>query len=449
MLDHTSLYRTAAFSIARCFKAVCPSATLVGPQFFRDRVAYDFILPKGERQSWNETALPGLERSVADFAKQARSVNLLTMIPKVAIQYLAEHDCASRGEAVGGDEGLVSIACEQAFVDVVDGPLFEKPFVVSLLSIESIEDVLRITAVPAFDRKQLKAWRKGAKTIEKKDHRRLGPEYARGSGSLALGPKGCGLKESLYSYWRERHPNIVTSPAFVKEAELKPYWRLGRNWSKDLLTEVWGEPYRFLSDGFFLRALYGQSHRSSEWRTIFLEQPPDRLDGWHDLLSFTQDQTTSVIERDSLVSEIISSLQFITETIKMVGLDYCIALSSKRTGRSKWNRGVDALKQGAKEVGIPIDSEGSIARDTVLDSVYPGKGPRMAILLKDPAGRTFEGPFVGVDIHLAECFNLWCRQTQEPAVVVYSCFGSVERYMSILLENGLTGWLTPFRAGKE
>jgi threonyl-tRNA synthetase len=146
-------------------------------------------------------------------------------------------------------------------------------------------------------------------------------------------------------------------------------------------------------------------------------------------------------------AELVRTLRFVLDLLRDYGLnDFYLELSTKPAGKAvgsdeDWDVATEALRRTALEMGL----------DLVMDegggAFY---GPKISVQAKDAIGRTWQMSTVQLDFQLPARFGLEYvgadNARHRPIMIHRALFGSVERFMAVLIEHyagALPTWLCP------
>jgi len=161
----------------------------------------------------------------------------------------------------------------------------------------------------------------------------------------------------------------------------------------------------------------------------------------------TQDDAHIFCTRESMVEELVRTMHFVLDLLRDFGLnDFYLELSTKPPGKAvgsdaEWEEATEALRSTAAEMGL----------DVVMDegggAFY---GPKISVQARDAIGRTWQMSTVQLDFQLPERFGLEYigadNGRHRPIMIHRALFGSVERFMAVLIEHyagALPTWLSP------
>jgi threonyl-tRNA synthetase len=161
----------------------------------------------------------------------------------------------------------------------------------------------------------------------------------------------------------------------------------------------------------------------------------------------TQDDAHIFCTREQMDGELVRTLRFVLDLLRDYGLnDFYLELSTKPAGKAvgsddEWEAATEALRTTGLEMGL----------DLVMDegggAFY---GPKISVQAKDAIGRTWQMSTVQLDFQLPQRFGLEYvgadNARHRPIMIHRALFGSVERFMAVLIEHyagALPTWLCP------
>ena len=148
-----------------------------------------------------------------------------------------------------------------------------------------------------------------------------------------------------------------------------------------------------------------------------------------------------------MAGELASVLDFVLDLLRDFGLDdFYLELSTRPAGKAvgteeEWEEATEALRAlgEAKGLELVIDEGGG--------AFY---GPKISVQTRDAIGRTWQMSTIQLDFQLPVRFGLEYvgsdNARHRPVMIHRALFGSVERFMAILIEHyagALPTWLMP------
>jgi threonyl-tRNA synthetase len=186
--------------------------------------------------------------------------------------------------------------------------------------------------------------------------------------------------------------------------------------------------------------------RLAEFGQVHRNESSGALHGLFRLRQFTQDDGHIFCLEEHVLGEVAAFCRSLQVFYRDFGFeDAQIAFSSRpaqREGSDEvWDRAEAVLLEAAKRVGLEC-------------RMQPGQGafygPKLEFILKDRAGREWQCGTIQLDFVLPERFDISYVDSggakRRPVMLHRAIFGSVERFLGILLEHhqgSLPAWLAP------
>src|SRR5450755_1732651 len=299
------------------------------------------------------------------------------------------------------------------------------------------EMLQRIYGTAWATEKQLKEYLTRLEEAEKRDHRRIGKELdlfhlqEEAPGAVFWHPKGWALFQQLIAYMRRRQSEAgfqeVNTPE-VMDREL---------WVKSGHIEAFKQGLRSYRELPLRLAEFGKVHRY---------EPSGALHGLMRVRAFTQDDAHIFCTPDQITAEAVNVTELILSIYRDFGFsDVRIKFSdrpAKRVGSDDvWDKAEAALRQASEAARI----------ETTLN---PGEGafygPKLEFVLRDAIGRDWQCGTLQVDfnlpVRLGASYVGEDSQKHTPVMLHRAMFGSLERFVGILIEHHagrLPTWLAP------
>lgn len=299
---------------------------------------------------------------------------------------------------------------------------------------------------------------------KKRDHRKLGKELAlfslmeEGPGFPFMLPKGMVVKNQLLKYWREVHDRAdyveVETPIILN----RKLWETSGHWfhykdnmytllidEEDYAIKPMNCPGGMLVYKTELRSYKDFPMRVGEIGRVHRHELSGALHGLMRVRAFTQDDAHIFMLPEQIKDEIINVVNLIDEVYKTFGFSYHVELSTrpeKSMGSLEdWAHAESSLQSALEELGIQY-------------KLNPGDGafygPKIDFHLRDSIGRTWQCGTIQLDMQLPQRFELTYigkdGEKHQPIVIHRVAFGSVERFLGILIEEfagKFPTWLSP------
>ena len=218
-------------------------------------------------------------------------------------------------------------------------------------------------------------------------------------------------------------------------------------------------------EGFLLKPMncphhikiFASEHRSyrdlpvrlAEFGTVYRWEQSGELGGMTRVRGFTQDDAHLFCTEDQVEEEILGCLGLVRKVLKTLGMDdYRVRVSLRDPDSDKyvgdpanWDKAEESLRRAAGTLDVPFTEEPGEA------AFY---GPKIDFVVKDVIGREWQLGTVQVDYNLPERFDLSYigadNQAHRPVMVHRAPFGSMERFVGVLIEHfagKFPTWLAP------
>ena len=190
--------------------------------------------------------------------------------------------------------------------------------------------------------------------------------------------------------------------------------------------------------------------RYAEFGTVYRYEQSGELHGLTRVRGFTQDDAHIFCSEDQLDKEFKNVIDLTLYVFNHLGLnDFSAQISlrdpensEKYIGDKKaWEKSENAILKAAKEKNLNYNIKYGEA------AFY---GPKLDFMVNDALGREWQLGTIQVDYNLPERFDLTYKGkdnlSHRPVMIHRAPFGSLERFVAILLENtagNLPLWLTP------
>ena len=189
--------------------------------------------------------------------------------------------------------------------------------------------------------------------------------------------------------------------------------------------------------------------RLAEFGTVYRYEQTCELSGMTRVRGFTQDDAHLFITPEQIEAELGANLDLVLFVLTSLGLtDYRVRIGLREPGADKyvgnpdnWARAEQTLVEVVKSRGMNYSAEPGEA------AFY---GPKVDFVVRDCIGREWQLGTVQLDYNLPERFGLEYvgadNKTHRPVMIHRAPFGSMERFMGILIEHfagAFPLWLAP------
>jgi threonyl-tRNA synthetase len=191
----------------------------------------------------------------------------------------------------------------------------------------------------------------------------------------------------------------------------------------------------------------------AEFGTVYRYEQSGELHGLTRVRSFTQDDAHLFCRQDQLRDEFKNIIDLIIYIFKILNFNDYTAQVSLRDPDNKQNYiGSDENWERAERDIIEAAAEKKL-ETTVVTGEAAFYGPKLDFMVKDAIGRKWQLGTIQVDYNLPERFDLTYNgsdnQKHRPVMIHRTIFGSMERFVAVLIENTAGKfplWLAPEKA---
>lgn len=384
-------------------------------------------------------------------------------------------------------DGTISLYTQGGFTDLCRGPHLpstEPIKAIKLLTVagaywrgnEKNKMLTRIYGVTYPKQKMLDDYLAFLEEAKRRDHRRIGRELELFTFSPKVGmglplwmPRGAELRQNLINFMtkvlKKRGYTMVATPHIGDVSLYKTsghYEKYGKDSFQPMSTPQEGEQ-------FMLKPMNCPHHceifnatpksykdlplKMAEFGTVYRYEQSGELHGLTRVRSFTQDDAHHFCRPDQLKDEFKSIIDLVQFIFKAVNFSEFTAQISLRDPEDKSKYiGSDENWEKAERAIIEAASEKKL-----VTTVVPGEaafyGPKLDFMVKDAIGRKWQLGTIQVDYNLPERFDLTYNgsdnQKHRPVMIHRAIFGSLERFIAVLIENTAGKfplWLAPEKA---
>jgi threonyl-tRNA synthetase len=328
------------------------------------------------------------------------------------------------------------------------------------------EQLQRIYGTAWSNKKELKAHLNMLEEAEKRDHRRLGKELGlfhfddNAPGSVFWHNKGWILFQQLLEYMRHQQQEEGYEEVNTPDLMDRSLWETSGHWQnyrdhmyttqtldkRTLALKPMSCPGSVLMYRYGLKSYRDLPIRMAEFGKVHRYEPSGSLHGLLRVRHFTQDDAHIYCTLEQMQEECVRVIELVLAIYKDFGFDGVhIKLSTRPDNRigsdETWDILESALVTSLQNLSLPYDiNEGEGA-------FY---GPKLEFTLRDSIGRDWQCGTLQVDMNLPGRFDLSYvdehGQKQVPVMLHRALFGSLERFIGILIEHyagKLPAWLSP------
>ena len=382
------------------------------------------------------------------------------------------------------EDGTITFCDHSTFTDLCRGGHIPNTGIIKAVKILNIagaywrgdeknKQLTRVYGISFPKQKELTEYLELLEEAKRRDHRKLGKELELFHFSQKVGqglplwlPKGAALRDRLEQFLRKAqkkagYEQVVTPHIGSKELYVTSghYAKYGADSFQPITTPADGEE-------FLLKPMNCPHHceiynakpwsykdlpkRYAEFGTVYRYEQSGELHGLTRVRGFTQDDAHIFCTPDQLDAEFKNVIDLVLYVFGSLGFDNFTAQVSVRDlsnpdkyigSVENWEKAEQAIINAAKDKGLNYVVESGEA------AFY---GPKLDFMVKDALGRSWQLGTIQVDYNLPERFDLSYKgsdnQLHRPVMIHRAPFGSMERFIAILLENTAGNfplWLMP------
>jgi threonyl-tRNA synthetase len=481
-----AFWHSSAHLMAGALESLYPGIKFgIGPAI-ENGFYYD--VDPGEGRVITENDLPAIEARMKELAASDLEYARREVSKKEAMEFFTSKGDEYKVELIGElEDGTISLYTQGSFTDLCRGPHLPStgPIkAIKLLSIagaywrgnEKNKMLTRIYGITYPKQKMLDEYLQMLEEAKKRDHRKIGKELELFTFSPKVGmglplwlPKGADLRQNLINFMtkvlRKRGYRIVATPHIGNVDLYKTsghYEKYGKDSFQPMLTPQEGEQFMVkpMNCPHHCEIFNATPHsykdlplRMAEFGTVYRYEQSGELHGLTRVRSFTQDDAHHFCRPDQLKEEfksIIDLVQFIFRAVSFTEFTAQVSLRDpdnreKYIGSDEnWEKAEKAIIEAAAEKNLET---------TVVTGEAAFYGPKLDFMVRDAIGRKWQLGTIQVDYNLPERFELSYNgsdnQKHRPVMIHRAIFGSMERFIALLIENTAGKfplWLAPEKA---
>ena len=338
---------------------------------------------------------------------------------------------------------------------------------------EKNKQLTRVYAISFPKQKLLNQYLENLEEAKKRDHRKIGKQLGLFTFSQKVGlglplwlPKGAELRSRLETFLKDAQkkagyemvitPHIgqkelyITSGHYEKYGEdsFQPIGTPKEN--EEFLLKPMNCPHHCEIYNSFKFSYKDLPVRYAEFGTVYRYEQSGELHGLTRVRGFTQDDAHIFCTEDQLNEEFKNVIDLVLYVFRSLGFNNFTAQVSLRDSEKSekyigsdevWKKSENAILKAVKDKKLKYKIEKGEA------AFY---GPKLDFMVKDALDREWQLGTIQVDYNLPERFELNYKgsdnQLHRPVMIHRAPFGSLERFIAILLENtagNLPIWLIP------
>ncbi|MEI7486515.1 MAG: threonine--tRNA ligase [Chryseobacterium sp.] len=479
-LGKKAFWHSSAHLLAQAIMEFYPNAKLtIGPAI---ESGFYYDVDFGD-ENLSEKDFEKIEKKVLENAKKASTFSLYPVSKEEALKTYADNPY--KVELISNlNDGEITFVTHDNFTDLCRGGHIPNTGIVKAMKIlnaagaywrgnEKNPQLTRVYGISFPKQKELTEYLERLEEAKRRDHRKLGKELGIFAFSEKVGaglplwlPKGTALRRKLENFLSDAQkkggyefvmsPHIGSKELYVTSGHWDKY---GADSFQPIKTPNEGEE-------FMLKPMNCPHHceiyKTSQWSyrdlpkryaefgTVYRYEQSGELHGLTRVRGFTQDDAHLFCTPDQLSEEFEKVIDLTLYVFKSLGFEDFVTQVSLRDPDNKekyigsdenWEKAENAIINAAQKKGLKTVVEYGEA------AFY---GPKLDFMVKDALGRKWQLGTIQVDYNLPERFDLHYigsdNEKHRPVMIHRAPFGSMERFIAILLENTAGDfplWLSP------
>ncbi len=428
---------------------------------------------------------PKIEAKMLELARRKNTYVREDISKADALAYFSEKGDPYKIELINGlEDGHITLYKQGGFTDLCRGPHIPDTGFIKAIKLTNIAGaywrnneankmLTRIYGITFPKQKELEEYLTLLEEAKKRDHRKLGKELKLFAFSEKVGqglplwlPKGAMLRERLEHFMRKAQLRAGYLPVVTPHIGSKELYVTSGHWDKYGKDSF--QPIRTPNEGeeYLLKPMNCPHHceiykteprsyrdlplRLAEFGTVYRYEQSGELHGLTRVRGFTQDDAHIFCRADQVKEEFIRVIDLVLYVFRTLGFTEYSAQISLRDPENKakyigkdedWEKAEAAIIEAAAEKDLDTVTELGEA------AFY---GPKLDFMVKDALGRKWQLGTIQVDYQMPQRFELEYvgadNQKHRPVMIHRAPFGSLERFIAILIENSagqFPVWLSP------
>ncbi|WP_080779119.1 threonine--tRNA ligase [Chryseobacterium phocaeense] len=479
-LGKKAFWHSSAHLLAQAILEFYPDAKLtIGPAI-ESGFYYDVDFGN---ESLSEKDFEKIEKRVLENAKKGSTFSLYPVSKEEALKTYADNPY--KVELISNlNDGEITFVTHDNFTDLCRGGHIPNTGIVKAVKIlnaagaywrgnENNPQLTRVYGISFPKQKELTEYLEKLEEAKRRDHRKLGKELGIFAFSEKVGaglplwlPKGTALRRKLENFLSEAQKKGGYEFVMSPHIGAKELYVTSGHWDKYGADSF--QPIKTPNEGeeFLLKPMNCPHHceiyKTSQWSyrdlpkryaefgTVYRYEQSGELHGLTRVRGFTQDDAHLFCTPDQLSEEFEKVIDLTLYVFKSLGFEDFVTQVSLRDPENRekyigsdenWEKAENAIINAAEKKGLTTIVEYGEA------AFY---GPKLDFMVKDALGRKWQLGTIQVDYNLPERFDLHYigndNEKHRPVMIHRAPFGSMERFIAILLENTAGNfplWLSP------
>lgn len=475
-----AFWHSSAHLLAQAILEFYPNAKLtIGPAI---ESGFYYDVDFGD-ESLSEKDFEKIEKKILENAKKGSTFSLYPVSKEDALKTYADNPY--KVELISNlNDGEITFVTHDNFTDLCRGGHIPNTGIVKAVKIlnaagaywrgnEKNPQLTRVYGISFPKQKDLTEYLERLEEAKRRDHRKLGKELGIFAFSEKVGaglplwlPKGTALRRKLENFLSDAQKKGGYEFVMSPHIGAKELYVTSGHWDK--YGEDSFQPIKTPNEGeeFLLKPMNCPHHceiyKTSQWSyrdlpkryaefgTVYRYEQSGELHGLTRVRGFTQDDAHLFCTPDQLSEEFEKVIDLTLYVFKSLGFEDFVTQVSLRDPENKqkyigtdenWEKAESAIINAAQKKGLKTVVEYGEA------AFY---GPKLDFMVKDALGRKWQLGTIQVDYNLPERFDLHYigndNEKHRPVMIHRAPFGSMERFIAILLENTAGDfplWLSP------
>jgi len=438
--------------------------------------------------SFTDKDFKKVEQRMLEIAKKGHQIIRKEISKKDAVKFFTQKQDPYKLEIIEGlENGNISFYEMGNFIDLCAGPHLPSTDFIKSVKITKIAGaywrgneknkmLTRVYGISFPSKEQLQEYLFNLEEAKKRDHRKIGKDLDLfyfdeevGMGLPLWAPKGEALRQNLIEFLKKlqrkagyQHvasPHIGRKELYVTSGH---YAKYGQDAYQPIKTPAENEE-------FFLKPmncphhckLYAAKPKSykelpvkyAEFGTVYRYEQHGELHGLTRVRGFTQDDAHIFCRPDQLKEEFLKVVDLVNEVYGKLGFsNFQTQISLRDTSNKEKYLGTDEMWDLAEKAIVEATQERGMIT-TTKEGEAAFYGPKLDFMVRDAIGRKWQIGTIQVDYMMPENFDLTYigqdNQKHRPVMIHRALFGSMERFIALLIENTagkFPVWLAPTKA---
>ncbi len=477
-----AFWHSSSHVMAQSIKELFPGVKLtIGPAI-NNGFYYDVDLGN---HKISESDFEKIETRMLEICREKHDFKLRPVSKKEALEFYKHESNDYKIELINDlNDGEITFCDHSSFTDLCKGGHIPNTSIIKAVKILNIsgafwradqnnKQLTRIYGISFPKQKLLKEYLDNIEQAKLRDHRKIGKNLKLFSFSNKVGlglplwlPKGVELRERLEGFLKKVQkkagyemvitPHIGNKDLYVTSGHYDKY---GDDSFQPIKTPKENEE-------FYLKPMNCPHHceiynsqkfsykdlpvRYAEFGTVYRYEQSGELHGLTRVRGFTQDDAHIFCSEDQLDSEfknVIDLTLYVFESLELSDFSAQISIRDPKN-MEKYIGDVKAWEKSEKAIIKAVQDKNLDYKIEEGEAAF--YGPKLDFMVKDALGRRWQLGTIQVDYNLPDRFDLTYidrnNESKRPVMIHRAPFGSLERFIAILLENtagNLPLWLTP------